>query len=297
MGKITDEQVKEMMRLRRQGKSVTEIALIAGCHRQTVTAYLRERQSSILVDEVKKEVLKEALVRHFKEVADFAGKEEGHRFKYSNPEGEHVLVGLLGLPGAGSPLYMANEWERLYELAVRENPLHEALKQHTEYSPLWRYEEEWKGIVRQYELTSYNFRRWLDRKTEMQEIYLVVNRDDRNKIQKWLFGNVLRLANGEPYTGLNIEKSLGHAELRCNCKGAVIDEVEDLENAKALSEHLAGILKEAQELDLLNELQEAMKEPKEKQDKLLEISNKISSELKVLGMKGAFPGTCHLCPI
>jgi len=119
MGKITDEQVKEMMRLRRQGKSVTEIALIVGCHRQTVMAYLRERQSSILVDEVKKEVLKEALLGHFNRVADHADKEEGRRYKYSNPEGKHVLVGLLGEPGIGSPFYMADEWERLYELVVR----------------------------------------------------------------------------------------------------------------------------------------------------------------------------------
>jgi len=131
------------------------------------------------------------------------------------------------------------------------------------------------------------------------EIYLVVNREDRNKIQNWLFGNVLRLANGEAYCGLSMVKTKGHAELRCNCDGKVIAEVEDLEDAKALCERLAGILKEAQELDLLSELQERTKELKEDktQEKLLEISNKITSELKILGMKRAFPGTCPLCPI
>jgi len=180
---------------------------------------------------------------------------------------------------------------------VRENPLREALQAHTEYSPLWRCQKEWDGIVKEYKLRGYAFHHWLDRKTEVLEIQLLVKWDDRKKIQKWVFGNALRLASGEPYTGLNIVKSLGHAELRCNCDGTVIAEVEDLEDAKALLEHLAGILKEGQKLDLLNELQETMKEVKERQDELLEISNKTISELKILGMKRAFPGTCPLCPI
>ena len=296
MAKITDEQIKEMMKLRREGKSDNEIALIVGCHRQTVRAYLRERQSNILVNEVRKEVLKEELLRHFKEVADFAGKEEVNRFKYSNPEGKHA-VGLLGVPGAGSPLYMAGEWEKIYEPAVRENPLREALQAHTEYSPLWRYQKEWNGIVKEYKLRGYAFYHWLDRKTEILEIQSLVKLEGRGKIKKWLFGSVLRLANGESDTGLNIVKSLGHTELRCNFDGTVITEVEDLEDAKALLEHLAGVLKEGQKLDLLNELQETMKEVKERQDELLEISNKLISELKILGMKRAFPGTCPLCPI
>ena len=296
MAKITDEQIKEMMRLRGDGKSDSEIALMVGCHRQTVRAYLRERQSNILVNEVKKEVLKEELLRHFKEVADFAGKEEVNRFKYSNPEGKHA-GGLLGLPGAGSPLYIANEWERIYEPIVRDNPLRKALQAHTEYSPLWRCQMEWDGIVKEYKLRGYAFHHWLDRKTEILQIQLLVKWDDRKKTKRWLFGNALCLANGKSSTGLNIVKSLGHVELRCNCDGARIAEVEDVENAKALSEYLAGILKEGQELDLLNELQETMEGVKERQDELLEISDKTISELKILGMKRAFPGTCPLCPI
>jgi len=294
MAKITDEQIKEMMRLRGQRKSITEIAQIVGCHRQTVRAYLRERQSSILIDEVKKEVLKEALLGHFKELADFAGKELGHRFKFSDPEGKHVLVGLLGLPGVGSPLYMANEWERIYEPALRVNPLQEALKEHTEDSALWRYWDEWEYIVEQYELVSADFRGWVNRKTEMPEISLVVNQDDLSKIQKWLLGNVLRLASGEAYSGLSVVKVKTRQELQ-DLNGTVVAQAE--EGGEVLYQRLVGILKEAQELDLLNELQETMKEVKEKQDKLLEISIKIVSELEILGMKRAFPGSCRLCPI
>jgi len=294
MTKITDEQIKEMMRLRGQGKSITDISQIVGCHRQTVRAYLRERQSSILVDEVKKEVLKEALLGHFRELADFAGKELGHRFKFSDPEGKHVLVGLLGLPGVGSPLYMANEWKRIYEPALRVNPLQEALKAHTEDSALWRYWDEWEYIVKQYELVSADFRAWVNRKTEMPEVSLVVNQDDLNKIQKWLFGNVLRLASGEAYSGLSVVKVKTRQELQ-DLNGTVIAQVE--EGGEVLYQRLVGILKEAQELDLLKELQETMKEVKGKQDKLLEISRKILSELEILGMKRAFPGSCRLCPI
>jgi len=294
MGKINEEQIKEMVRLRGQGKSISEIAQIVGCHRQTVRAYLRERQSSLLVDEVKKEVLKEALLGHFKELADFAGKELGHRFKDSNPEGKHVLVGLLGLPGVGSPLYMANEWGRTYEPALRVNPLQEALKAHTEYSPLWRYWDEWEYIVKQYELVSGDFRAWVNRKTEMPEISLMVNQDDLSKIQKWLFGNVLRLASGEAYSGLSVVKVKTRQELQ-DLNGTVVAQAE--EGGEVLYQRLVGILKEAQELDLLNELQETMQEVKGKQDKLLEISIKIVSELEILGMKRAFPESCRLCPI
>jgi len=297
MAKITDEQVKEMMRLRREGKSITEIAQIVGCHRQTVRAYLRERKSSILVDEVRKEVLKEALLWHFKELADFARKELGDRFKFSCPEGKYVLGGLLGLPGVGSPLYMSNEWERMYEPALRGSPLQKALRDHTGYSPVWRHWDEWEGIVGQYEVTSADFRDWVAKKTEVPEIYSVVNQDDRNKIQRWLFGNVLRLTSGESCCGLSVVTTGSHAELRCSCSGAVVGEVKDAEDAKVLADRLADILKEAQGLDLLKELRTVMEELEGRQDELKEIAVKIISELEILGMKRAFPESCHLCPI
>jgi hypothetical protein len=297
MAKITDEQVTEMMRLRREGKSTSEIARTVGCHRQTVRAYLRERRSSILADEVRKEVLKEALLGHFRELADFAGKELVHRFKFSYPEGQHILVGLLGLPGVGSPFYMTNEWERIYEPALRGSALQKALKEHTGYSPVWRYWDEWEYIVGQYAVTSADLRDWLTGKTEVPEIYFVVNRDDLNKIQKWLFGNVLRLAGGESYSGLSIMKTGSRVELRCSCNGAVVAEVKNAEDAKVLASRLGDILKEAQGLDLLNELQEAMKEVEGRKDELKEIAIKAISELEILGMKRAFPDRCHLCPI
>jgi len=189
---------------------------------------------------------------------------------------------------------MANEWKRIYEPALRVNPLQEALKAHTEDSALWRYWDEWEYIVEQYELVSADFRGWVNRKTEMPEISLVVNQDDLSKIQKWLLGNVLRLASGEPYSGLSVVKVKTRQELQ-DLNGTVVAQAE--EGGEVLYQRLVGILKEAQELDLLNELQETMKEVKEKQDKLLEISIKIVSELEILGMKRAFPGSCRLCPI
>jgi hypothetical protein len=262
-----------------------------------VKAYLRERQSSILVEEVKKEVLKEALSGHFGELADFAGKELGRRFKFSYPEGKHVLVGSLGLQGVGSPLYMTNEWERMYEPALRGSPLQKALKDHAGYSPVWRYWDEWECIVQQYEATSADFRDWLTGKTEVPEIYFVVDRDDLNKIQKWLFGNVLRLASGESYSGLSTMKTGSRVELRCSCNGAVVAEARNAEDAKVLAGRLGDILKEAQGLDLLNELQGAMKEMEGRKGELQEIATKAISELEILGMKRAFPDSCHLCPI
>ncbi len=292
MAKVTDEQIKEMLRLRRQGRPIGEIAEAVGCHRQTVRAYLRERQSSILADEAKKDVLKELLLEHYKELADFASKELISRFRYSLPEGSHALVGVLGLPGLGSPLYTATEWERLYKPASRVNKLTEALREHTQGWLLWDYWPDWEGVVIQYRLTSGDFRDWIVRKTEVPEIFLVVNRDALTKIQGWLFGNVLRLASGEPYKGLEVVRVKGREELRDN--GTVVAQVDD---GKALCERLAGILKEAQELDLLKGLQEAMRDLKEKHELLQDISLKVISELEAVGMKRGFPGSCFLCPI
>ena len=293
MPRITNEQIKEMIRLRRQGKSVTEIAQLIGCHRQTVRAYLRERQSNIFVDEIKKEVLKDALLEHFKELTNFALNELATRFKYSYDERSPSIIGVLGLPGIGSPLYMAKEWERIYDPSSRAQHLTEALKEHTEGSPLWSYWDEWELIIGGYRDISRDYQHELNLKTEAPEIFLAVRREDLNKIQKWLFGNILRLANGEAATGLKISKVKSNEEMRSN--GIVVAQVE--KEGKALYEQLVSILKEEPEPDLLNKLREATIELKGKQEKLHEVSGKIIAEIEVLGMKHAFPGRCHLCPI
>ena len=54
--RITDQQISDMMRLRRQGKSLSAIARALKCNRQTVRVYLKERQADVLVDEIKKQL-------------------------------------------------------------------------------------------------------------------------------------------------------------------------------------------------------------------------------------------------
>ena len=70
--RITDEQIGEMIRLCRQGKSISAIARATGCHRQTVRAYLKERQADILADEVRKQLLIDAVQKHLDDLTQFA---------------------------------------------------------------------------------------------------------------------------------------------------------------------------------------------------------------------------------
>lgn len=297
MARITEEQIKEMLRLRRQGKSITEIARNVGCQRQTVRAYLRERQGDILRDEARKQILVEAIGNHFKELADFGGRGMKQRFKESYSEKSSALRkkyfgGLLGLPGVGSPFYMVDEWERMYDPGSRANHLTEALREHAPDSPFWAHWKKWRNIVVLYELASRDIRDELTKKAEAPEVFLSVEYDYLASMQKWLFGNALREASGEPYEELKIVKRQDYEELVCG--GTVVARPED---GKALYEHLLGIIKEPQALPSWSALQPAMAELEERQPELRRIAKDMDSALDALSMMYGFPGSCHLCPI
>jgi len=47
--RLSEEQVQEMLRMRRQGQSVKAIAEAIGCHRQTVRLHLRKGRGIFLL--------------------------------------------------------------------------------------------------------------------------------------------------------------------------------------------------------------------------------------------------------
>lgn len=140
--RLAEDQVRRMVELDRQGKSISAIARAVGCHRQTVKAYLEGRRGDILADEVRKELLTDELRRHVDAVIGFA-------------------VPLAGsLPVRGSPFELADAATAVqplfyppgvvkgleYTRKVRQNRmLFESLRQHTgEKAAWWQAFEEWK---------------------------------------------------------------------------------------------------------------------------------------------------------
>lgn len=296
--RITEEQVHEMMRLQRQGETIQGIAKALGCHRQTVRMYLKQKQGDILRDEARKQMMIEAIRDHFKELADFAGKDLKQKFEASHAEGSgrramKALPGLLGLPGIGSPLYMVTEWTRMHEPTSRERHLTDSLREHSGDSPFWDCWKRWQNAVGLYWRTSIDVRDWLIAKTEKRmELMLSVAAESLELIQRWLFGNVLRLAAGESYEKLKVVKRKDHDDWVSD--GTVIARVEE---GRGLFACLQAILGEARDLSLLAELRSTMKELEDSQPALRKLAKEAVYELEALGMKHGFPGRCRLCPI
>jgi len=299
--KISEEMLSQILRERRQGKSIAAIAQSLGVHRQTVRFYLKEKQDDILRDEVRKEVLAMALRDHFKELADFAGKELKEKFRASYPEGTEAFQalelsgGLVGMPAVGSPFYVANEWERMYIESSRTKHLAKALREHTADSLLWAYWDEWETNVSDYKLQSLGLRGTVlllpdaeppeDLRIEPEYIPI---------LHKWLLGNLLLQASGALYRKEVNAQIIGKSA-KAPYEQLVLDGVAiRVEDGKALLNYLINRLEQVQLTELLQSAALAMKD---RQSYLADIASKIRSELDALALKRAFSGRCHLCPI
>jgi len=147
--RINEEQIGEMLRLRRQGKSITDIAKATGFHRQTVRAYLKERQADILADEVRKQLLTDELQKHLDDLTQFAVSFKSYLAVPSSPT-EHkdaatIFKSLLGedLPqGLDSD---SHKKRRDHKQTNRRNKtLLKSLQEHTREKEWWQAFEEWQ---------------------------------------------------------------------------------------------------------------------------------------------------------
>jgi len=68
---VTEGEIEEMIRMRRQGYSIEAIAESTGRHRHTVRTYLEERQTQRLADDARREVMIQELRRHLDELSQF----------------------------------------------------------------------------------------------------------------------------------------------------------------------------------------------------------------------------------
>ncbi|MBA7653564.1 hypothetical protein ES703_61420 [subsurface metagenome] len=149
MPRVTRQQIADMIRLHRQGWSISAIAKSVGCHRQTVRAHLTERQADVLAEEVRKQALTDDLQKHLNDLIEFAAFLRGHltipEVATDDRDITEVLDPLLpkDFPqGLDSASQKARREQRQME---RQNKmLFESLRQHTSGKGWWQAFGEWQ---------------------------------------------------------------------------------------------------------------------------------------------------------
>lgn len=305
--RITNEQITEMKRLLREGKSISAIAREIGCHRQTVRMHLREKYGDIIADEVRKQVLTEELRGHFQQLLKFAQADLKLRLDASLPDYKRVTVreprgegpiflgGMLAIPYQGGAVYMAEEWVRMYDPSPRESHLLESLREHTLDSPLWVHWDSWRRKVADYEAAGRRLLEWLEDRMEA-ELFGKVEPTKMEQIQRWLFGNIVLMASGE-----KLERLQTFREEVLDDKGVIImrSPEKDADGSVALYKHLSGILDEARQRSEWATLRSATAELREKESQLelRHIAKEMNYALVSVELMHAFRGRCHLCPV
>jgi len=149
--RVTEDQVRRMVELDRQGKSISAIARAVGCHRQTVKAYLAGRRGDILAAEVKKQLLTDELQKHLNDVTQFATSFKGYVTRPNSLREDRdaatVFKPLLGndLPqGLDSDSQKARREQR--QIERRNSMLLTSLREHTREQGWWRAYEEWREV-------------------------------------------------------------------------------------------------------------------------------------------------------
>jgi len=147
--RITDQQISNMMRLRRQGKSISAIARTLECNRQTVRVYLKERQADVLVDEVRKQLLTDAQQKHHDDIVRFATSLAGLLTVPDSPAEERDVVAVLdpllpkALPqGIDSASQKTRREQRQKDR--QNNMLLTSLREHTGEKGWWQTFKEWQ---------------------------------------------------------------------------------------------------------------------------------------------------------
>jgi len=147
--RVTDDQVRRMVELDRQGQSISAIARAVGCHRQTVKAYLAGRRSDILAEEVRKQALTDDLQKHLNDLIEFAASLVGLLTVPDSLTEDRDVAAVLDpllpkdLPqGLDSASRKARREQR--QKTRRNRMLLKSLREHTREKGWWQVFEEWR---------------------------------------------------------------------------------------------------------------------------------------------------------
>jgi len=144
--RITNEQIREMVRLRRQGKSISAIARATGCNRQTVRVYLKERQADVLADEARKQLLTNEQQKHLDDLTQFAASLVSRlTVPDSSTEDRDVAKVLYPLLPKDLPQGLSRKARREKRQTNRQNKMVlRSLGEHTGEKGWWQAFEEWQ---------------------------------------------------------------------------------------------------------------------------------------------------------
>ena len=297
--RISRDQVTEIRRLFQAGTSITEIAKTTGIHRHTVRMHLKEQPDDTVANEVRRQVLTQALVEHFKELKRFAEVEFKEHLDASLPEEERTgkergpgpinTRGLLGLPFNGSTGYMTAEWQRMYQFSARDDHLVKSLREHTKDSTMWVYYDAWKKKVAAFERASRALWQWTGE--EMVRLgYAGPQREINESVRSSAFGWILFTAWGVDLPGLKASKV---TKIKDFVRGLKELPVTPAEEAAILL--LGGVERQPEWSDLKAATQELRST--ECQNELQHIMKQLDDALVSIELMYAFPGHCGLCPV
>ncbi len=304
--RLTEEQIADIKRFHRQGVSQTEIAKKVRCHRQTVRLHLKEKGVDSAAEYARREVLADALRRHFQQLKDFAGTSFRTRLDASVAEPPRrkprrsrdpvpiAVSGIMALPYGLGATYMGEEWMRMYMPSAKDAQLLRSLRDHTKDSPLWTHWDQWRKKVADYETSTLELLEWVDEKMErgIPEIDPVRLAPARN----WLFGNILRTAAGTECEDIHVFRNRVRGE-----EGVIIahEPGVDTDGSEALYKELTNLIEEAKKEAAWEKLKSATEDlsDSDSQSELRRLVKKLDDALAGIELMQAFPGHCDLCPV
>ena len=297
--RVTMEKLTKIRQLFREGMPIVEIAKATDLHRHTVRTYLKEKFEDVVADEARKESLLEGFKLHFKDIKGFALKDLRQQLAASLPQFQRKAVcdpgsistdGMIGIPGTGTPQYMAEEWTRIYDPSLPGyNHLMRSLRVHTKEFTLWTHWDRLRKVVAAYENSSKEAWEWLAEQIGNipAEKYSPL---DTVSFRNLVFGNILLVSSGN-------EPRAHELSVEGSASNGIAPTIKSKESP--LSTLAMELLDEARKKLAWSALEHAMKDlsGSDTQRELKSLVRKIDESLVGIELMHAFGGRCELCPV